>query len=49
MKERGCLYLFTNLREGILEALEDTDSYEIIEERVFRKKDNSTLFVIKLK
>ena len=49
LKERGCLYLFTNLREGILEALEDTDSYEIIEERVFRKKDNSTLFVIKLK
>jgi len=49
LNKGGYLFLFTNLREGILEALANNDSYELIEEKVFRKKDNSTLFVIKFK
>lgn len=49
LKKDSYLYLFTNLREGILEALDDNGAYELVEEKIFRKKDNSTLFVLRLK
>lgn len=47
IKKDGFLFLYTNLPEGILDALKEMDFYTLIEQRLLRKKDNSTLFVIK--
>ena len=47
VKEGGYLFLYTNLPAAIKENL-NTNLYELLEEKLMRAKDNSTLFVIKV-